>query len=70
MSQRLVSRVMTGQGHREAERERGGIGIANVRERLQLIYGREAALTLDSTPGEGTRVLMDLPLWYVAPPEP
>ena len=31
-----------------------GIGLANVRERLRVIYGATYQLTLDSNPGQGT----------------
>jgi two-component system LytT family sensor kinase len=38
-----------------------GIGLANVRERLRVIYGATSQLTLTSEPGVGTRVRIDLP---------
>jgi two-component system, LytTR family, sensor kinase len=38
-----------------------GIGIANVRERLQVIYGATYQLRLDSEPGRGTRARIDVP---------
>lgn len=37
------------------------IGLLNVRQRLQLMYGMNARLQLDSTPGQGTRIEMWLP---------
>jgi two-component system sensor histidine kinase YesM len=39
-----------------------GIGITNIRERLELIYSNRAQLNLTSTPGSGTQVIMRLPL--------
>ena len=40
---------------------RGGIGLANVHARLQMFYGPEAGLTLESVPGEGTICTLWLP---------
>jgi two-component system LytT family sensor kinase len=38
-----------------------GIGLANVRERLRVIYGATSHLALTSKPGSGTRVRIDIP---------
>jgi len=38
-----------------------GIGLANVRERLRVIYGATYQLTLDSQPGAGTRARIEIP---------
>ena len=38
-----------------------GIGLANVRERLHVIYGASYQLTLNSQPGEGTRARIEIP---------
>jgi len=38
-----------------------GIGLANVRERLQVIYGASYQLTLFSEPGKGTRARIEVP---------
>jgi two-component system LytT family sensor kinase len=38
-----------------------GIGLANVRERLRVIYGATYQLTLDSQPGKGTRARIEVP---------
>lgn len=40
---------------------RGGIGLANVHARLQMFYGPEAGLTLESVAGEGTVCTLWLP---------
>lgn len=49
----------TGVGmHRDAV---NGIGIGNVRKRLELVYGSEASLELHSTPGHGTTVRIMVP---------
>jgi two-component system LytT family sensor kinase len=38
-----------------------GIGLANVRERLRVIYGATYQLRLDSTPGKGTSAVIEVP---------
>jgi two-component system LytT family sensor kinase len=43
-------------------REGSGIGMRNVRERLQVLYGDEAQVELVSRPGRGTKVLLLMPL--------
>ena len=37
------------------------VGILNVAHRILLNYGKDYRLTLDSEPGEGTRILLTLP---------
>jgi two-component system LytT family sensor kinase len=39
-----------------------GIGMANISERLQVLYGDTARMTIDSHPGKGTLVRIRLPL--------
>ncbi|MBM7604342.1 two-component system sensor histidine kinase YesM [Metabacillus crassostreae] len=39
-----------------------GIGVKNVHERIQLIYGNQYGVTINSTKGEGTRVKITLPI--------
>ena len=41
--------------------ERGGIGVRNVNERLQVLFGNGYRLTVNSRPGEGTRTEIELP---------
>ena len=43
------------------ERITDGIGLANVRERLRVIYGTAYQLTLSSEPGVGTRARIEIP---------
>ena len=38
-----------------------GVGLANIRERLQLLYGSKASLTITENPGGGTRVVLAVP---------
>jgi two-component system, LytTR family, sensor kinase len=39
-----------------------GIGMRNVRERLEVLYGGEARFEVESRPGRGTRVTLEMPL--------
>ena len=39
-----------------------GIGMRNVRERLQVLYGSAAKMRIESRPGRGTRVTIEMPL--------
>ena len=41
-----------------------GIGMANVSERLQVVYGAAAEITVESQPGRGTLVRLVLPMLY------
>jgi LytS/YehU family sensor histidine kinase len=45
----------------------GGVGLANVRERLRLLFGDEAELKLDAPPEGGTRATIELPYRIVSP---
>jgi sensor histidine kinase YesM len=42
--------------------EGAGIGMANISERLQVLYGDAARMTIDSGEGKGTLVRIRLPL--------
>jgi sensor histidine kinase YesM len=41
-----------------------GVGLRNVERRLECRYGRDAALSIQSTPGEGTTVVIRLPVEF------
>jgi two-component system LytT family sensor kinase len=43
-----------------------GIGMKNVRERLEVLYGGEARFEVESRPGRGTRVTLEVPMVYYA----
>jgi two-component system LytT family sensor kinase len=45
-----------------ASRAGTGIGIRNVRERMQVLYGEEALVEMVSRPGRGTRIRLLMPL--------
>ena len=38
-----------------------GIGVSNVNERLKVLFGDEYRMWIDSQPGRGTRIEIDLP---------
>lgn len=56
-----VSVADTGLGFGKAATAGTGIGLANIRERLQLLYGNKASLTVAENPGGGTRVTITVP---------
>ncbi|MFD3261557.1 sensor histidine kinase [Paenibacillus lentus] len=47
--------------HKKEQSANGGYGLRNVHNRLVLHYGKEAGLRVDSTEGEGTRVMFTIP---------
>jgi signal transduction histidine kinase len=56
-----VSVADTGLGFGRAATAGTGVGLANIRERLQLLYGPKAALTVAENPGGGTLVTITVP---------
>lgn len=56
-----VSVADTGLGFGRAATAGTGVGLANIRERLQLLYGPKAALTVAENPGGGTIVTITVP---------
>jgi len=51
----------TGLGFGKAATAGTGIGLSNIRERLQLLYGRKASLVVAENPGGGTVVTITVP---------
>jgi len=51
----------TGVGFGKAATAGTGVGLANIRERLQLLYGAKATLTVRENPGGGTVVAVTVP---------
>jgi two-component system LytT family sensor kinase len=41
--------------------EHGGIGVSNVNERLKVLFGAEYRMWIESQPGKGTRVQIEVP---------
>ena len=51
----------TGMGFGQAATAGTGVGLANIRERLALLYGSKAALAVNENPGGGTIVTITVP---------
>jgi sensor histidine kinase YesM len=56
-----VSVADTGLGFGRAATAGTGVGLANIRERLQLLYGNKASLTVAENPPGGTLVTVTVP---------
>ena len=57
----VVTVADTGLGFGQAATAGTGIGLANIRERLQLLYGSKASLAVAENPGGGTAVSITVP---------
>ena len=57
----------TGLGFGKAATAGTGIGLSNIRERLQLLYGNRASLRVGETPGGGTSVTITVPYQSTSP---
>ena len=57
----VVSVADTGLGFGKAATAGTGLGLANIRERLQLLYGERARVEVAENPGGGTRVSITVP---------
>ncbi len=53
---------------RQGEVFESGIGISNVRERLKVLYGQDFSLKIDSRPGEGTLIRVEIPELAISTP--
>jgi sensor histidine kinase YesM len=56
-----ISVADTGLGFGKAATAGTGVGLANIRQRLQLLYGTRASLTIAENPGGGTLVTVTVP---------
>lgn len=43
-------------------RQGNGIGMKNVRERMEVLYGSDAVMEMESRPGRGTRITLEMPV--------
>lgn len=57
MESERVQEVLAG----KARSSRTGLGLRNIRERLEIMYGNSAHFELDSAPGQGTRIFISIP---------
>lgn len=46
----------------QSKNQLNGIGLANVAERIRIIYGPHASMKLESELGQGTRIILKLPI--------
>ncbi len=71
MDEDAIRRLFTPpEGKPQTREERTSLGVHNVLDRMQLIYGSAATLHITSERGRGTCVEMRLPLMYTEPREP
>ena len=56
------SMEMHGSKNKTAQADSSGLGLVNIRKRLNLFYQRDDLLTIISGPGKGTQVELKLPL--------
>lgn len=60
MSEEDVKRLLTGEARRE-KKHGSGVGLINVHKRIQLHFGMEYGLIVESVPDEGTTVTVHVP---------
>ncbi len=71
MDEAAIERLFTPpEGKPKTHEERTSLGVHNVLDRMQLIYGSAATLHITSERDKGTCVEMRLPLMYSEPSEP
>ena len=58
MKEDIVERILAGES---VSKGKGGVGLQNVQERLQLVFGEEYGLSLSSELDEGTEVCIRIP---------
>ncbi|OMF23513.1 two-component sensor histidine kinase [Paenibacillus sp. FSL H8-0548] len=57
-----LNRSLAGAEEKAVKRKTGGIGLKNVNERIKLHYGRQYGIKVTSVQGQGTEVMLQLPL--------
>ena len=67
LSPRMEQMLQSGQ---PASTNQGGVGVYNVRQRLQLIYGSDATFTIGNREEGGVMVKIVIPLTYFEPDIP
>ena len=64
LSPQMEQKLQSGQSQGTKQ---GGIGVGNVRQRLNLIYGEDASFTIGNRPEGGVVVKITIPLTYIEP---
>ena len=59
MSQEEVSLLLTDSNRKR--KHGSGVGLININNRLQILFGKEYGLLIESEPDEGTRVSIRIP---------
>jgi len=62
--------ILPGRSHSSGVLRGTGIGMKNVRERLDVLFGGAALFDITSRPGRGTKVTMAIPVWETPEGEP
>jgi two-component system sensor histidine kinase YesM len=58
---KTVQRILSG-NYDSNDKEKTGIGLESVRKRLQLHFGSHHRFAIQSTPGEGTTIVVEIPV--------
>ncbi|MCR2802697.1 sensor histidine kinase [Paenibacillus soyae] len=61
LRQRLLENRLSDEQDISGGRKRGGIGVLNVHRRLQMVYGDEFGISVDSQDGQGTIIYITMP---------
>jgi LytS/YehU family sensor histidine kinase len=61
MSEERLCRLMGDRQDDAVSKDHAGVGVRNIRERLDKLYGSQSALSVTSRPGEGTTVQITFP---------
>lgn len=70
MPEETVARILGPRNDNpQNKEEKTSLGVRNVLDRLELLFGDRAGLSISSVPGEGTAVIMSLPLSFTEWPE-
>ncbi|HEX7714407.1 MAG TPA: histidine kinase [Bacillota bacterium] len=62
MEKGLIAKLLAGEPIYEPESRMRPIGIANIRDRIRYLYGKDYGLTIESTVGKGTVITVKLPM--------
>lgn len=61
LREKLKLNQLAGGGEGDSLYHRGGIGLMNVHRRIQMVFGEEYGLSVESREGDGTRMTLSMP---------